>query len=35
MLMRCVTTYKCSVFDEMPIGVEIGDTELEQTDANR
>ena len=30
MLMRCVTTYECTVFDDMPIGVEIGDTDLGQ-----
>ena len=34
MLMRCVTTYECTVFDDsmMPIGVEIGDTDLQQMD---
>ena len=30
MLMRCVTTYECTVFDDMPIGVEIRDTKLGQ-----
>ena len=32
MLMRCVTTYECTVFDDMPIGVEVGDTDLQQMD---
>ena len=32
MLMRCITTYECTVFDDMPNGVEIGDTDLQQMD---